>query len=111
MAQGTPRTRRQVLRAAVAAAGGALAAQALGISDAAEAANGTTVQVGSSHSGTATTTIKNTSASRTAVAIKGVVTASSAGGSTVGVRGESATGHGAGVYGVATSTSSDAQGV
>ena len=77
--------RRQLLTAAVVAAGGALAARTLGVAEPVEAANGSTVKVGQSNSGTATTTVRNTAASSSAVALKGVVTRTGSGSSTAGV--------------------------
>ncbi|MET0772159.1 MAG: hypothetical protein ABWZ82_03665, partial [Candidatus Limnocylindrales bacterium] len=106
-----PRTRRQLLSAAVAAAGGALAARALGVTEPVEAANGSTVRVGQTNSGTATTTIRNTAASSSAVALKGVVTRTGSGSGTAGVLGQSAAQDGRGVVGYATRTGSDTRGV
>ena len=106
-----PRTRRQVLTAAVVAAGGALAARTLGVPEPVEAANGSTVKVGQSNSGTATTTVRNTAASSSAVALKGVVTRTGSGSGTAGVFGQSAAQNGRGVVGYATRTGSDTKGV
>jgi hypothetical protein len=109
MAIETPRSRRQLLSAAVAAAGGALAAHAAGISDAVEAANGDTVRVGQSFTGTSLTSITNTGSSSTAVGFQGVVSNSGAG--TIGVWGQSNGSGGSGVYGVATGTATGTMGV
>ena len=111
MAVETPRSRRQLLTAAIAAAGGALASRALTVADPVEAANGATVKVGQAHSGTAATTVTNTAASSSAVALKGVVSTTGAGGSTVGVWGQSAAQNGNGVFGYVTNSGSDTKGV
>src|SRR5262245_56171781 len=98
MFQGIPRTRRQVIRTAVAAAGGALAARALGSREVVEAANGATVLVGHMQSGTTATQITNASGSATAVAFKGVVSGTGAGGRTAGLVGQSDAQNGTGVF-------------
>jgi hypothetical protein len=85
--------------------------RALGATDTAEAANGDTVRVGQASWGTATTTITNTAASSSAVAIKGFVSTTGAGGSTVGVWGQSAAQNGNGVFGYVTDGSTGAKGV
>ena len=108
-----PRSRRAVLSAAVAAAGGALAARTFGVTDPVDAANGATVRVGRSHSGTAVTQIRNTAASSRAIAVKGLVTragigvqgiASATSGNTIGVAGFTESPEGRGVQGTNAGT-------
>src|SRR5262245_32626589 len=105
-----PRSRRSLLTAA-AAAGGALAAQALASATSTFAANGDPVKVGQLNVGTATTTVRNTAALNTAVALRGEVGTTGPGGATAGVWGQSAAQNGNGVFGVATSPATTTKGV
>jgi hypothetical protein len=91
------RSRRSLLTAA-AAAGGALATQALVRPAPVEAAS---VVLGAVNSATAATTIRTTQALSSAKAIVGLVTHSGAGPSTAGVQGQSNAQGGNGVFGVA----------
>jgi hypothetical protein len=92
-----PRSRRAML-AAAAAAGGALATQAL-VRPAPVA--GANVVLGAVNTATAATTIRNTQAVNTAKALIGLVTYSGVGGATAGVQGQSNAGGGSGVFGYA----------
>lgn len=98
----THRGRRSVLTAA-AAAGGALATQALFRPSPAVAAS---VMLGALNTAAAATTIRTTQALNSAKAIVGVVAYTGPGGSTAGVQGQSNATHGNGVFGVALSGSS-----
>jgi hypothetical protein len=86
------------LLTAAAAAGGALATQALVRPDPAAAAG---VVLGATNDATATTTIRNTTAANNSVAVKGVVTTNVNGGATAGVWGQSNAQGGSGVFGIA----------
>jgi hypothetical protein len=94
-----PRSRRALLTAA-AAAGGALATQALIRPTPAAAAD---VVLGAVNTATAVTTIRNTQALNSAKALVGLVTYAGAGPSTAGVQGQSLAANGNGVFGVALS--------
>jgi hypothetical protein len=94
-----PRSRRSVLAAAVAAAGGALATQALVRPTTVAAAD---VVLGAINSAPAATTIRSTQALNSAKAIVGVVTFAGPGSSTAGVQGQSNSQNGNGVFGVAS---------
>ena len=76
-----------------------------------DAANGSTVKVGQTNSGTATTTIRNTASSSSAVALKGIVTRTGSGSGTAGVFGQSAAQDGRGVVGYASHGGSGTKGV
>jgi hypothetical protein len=97
MAPQTPRTRRQILTAAIAAAGGALATQALARPETASAAN---VVLGGTNTAGSVTTIRSNQASVSARALSGQVLYTGAGGSTAGVHGQSNAQNGNGVFGV-----------
>src|SRR5262245_43910226 len=105
-----PRSRRSILTAA-AAAGGALAVQALASATPASAVNGDPVKVGQLNVGTAATTVRNTAAVNNAIALRGEVTTTVAGASTAGVWGQSAAQNGNGVFGFATNTGTLTKGV
>jgi hypothetical protein len=96
-ARPTKVNRRSVLTAA-AAAGGALATQALVRPTPAAAAD---VVLGAINTATSETTIRNTTAANTSVAVKGVVTTNVNGGATAGVWGQSNAQGGSGVFGIA----------
>jgi hypothetical protein len=91
------RTRRSLLTAA-AAAGGALAAQAIARPAPVSAAS---VVLGAVNTAGTATTIRSNEAANTAKALIGVVLHAGAGGSTAGVQGQSNALHGNGVFGVA----------
>jgi hypothetical protein len=93
----SPRSRRSLL-AAVAAAGGALATQALVRPAPAAAAD---VVLGAVNTAATTTTIRSNEAVNTAKALMGVVLHAGAGGSTAGVWGQSNALNGNGVFGIA----------
>src|SRR5262245_29024006 len=94
-----PRSRRSLLTAA-AAAGGALAAQALVRPSPAAAAD---VVLGATNTATAATTVRTTEVSATAKALIGLVTNAGVGPSTAGVQGQSNAQNGNGLFGVALS--------
>jgi hypothetical protein len=94
-----PRSRRSLL-AAAAAAGGALATQALVRPSPVAAAD---VVLGAVNTATNATTIRNTQALSSAKAIVGLVTTTIAGSSTAGVQGQSNATNGNGLFGVAMS--------
>jgi hypothetical protein len=96
-APSAPRSRRALLTAA-AAAGGALATQALVRPSPVSAAD---VVLGASNTATALTTIRTTEPTTTAKALLGLVTYAGSGPSTAGVMGQSNATNGNGVFGVA----------
>src|SRR5262245_12651578 len=96
-APSTPRSRRSLLTAA-AAAGGALAAQALVRPSPVSAAD---VVLRAVNNATTLTTIRTTEATSTAKALMGLVTFAGSGPSTAGVFGQSNASNGNGVFGMA----------
>jgi hypothetical protein len=95
----TPRSRRSFLTAAAAAVG-AVAAQSVASVTPAAAANGDAVRAGKTTSATATTTVRNTNAAASSIALQAIGTGSNA----VGVRGNADAGTSAqGLLGHATS--------
>jgi hypothetical protein len=95
----SPRSRRSLL-AAAAAALGAVAAQSVASVAPVAAANGSTVKVGQTNTGTATTTVRNTASPAASTALQAVGTGSDA----IALRGIADTGSAAlGVLGHATS--------
>jgi hypothetical protein len=95
---GTPRSRRQLLSAGIAATGGVLAHAVISASPT-HAANGDPVILGIGNSATNRTTIRNTAASGDAVALLGIVTTTTSGTSTAGLYGRSNAVGGNGVRG------------
>jgi hypothetical protein len=104
-----PRSRRALL-AGIAAAAGAVVAQAAAMPLPAGAANGSSVKVGQTNSGTAATTVNNTAHSASATGLIGRTTWTGTAGSSSGVYGESKGTDGIGVQGKAA-TGINARGV
>ena len=99
-ATGAPRSRRALLFGAAAAAG-ALVTQAATAPLTASAANGSTVKVGQTNSGTNPTSVRNTRHSASARALVGTTTWTGAAAQSAGVTGESKGVDGIGVFGKA----------
>src|SRR6186997_976631 len=97
VAPSAPRSRRALLTAA-AAAGGALATQALVRPSPVAAAD---VVLGATNTASSVTTIRSNEASASAKALSGVVLFAGTGNSTAGVYGQSNAANGNGVFGVA----------